>query len=277
MTPYTDFTARLRLLISKNPHLVTTTLGNIFTMRLIGNKTHGDLAEIGIAEFVNQFMYDFKASHVGKDLFRAKEHEEDIKVVNEVTKAEFPVSLKAYGDGPLQLSTDKATRMFPLLSRLGPEIKGKDLKKIWEDPVFSNFGELNILPLIYNEKERRCNILVFNSESAQRNVARVVLENEGHGRKHPVFRFYDKEGDYVCEVRYGSATANALQRGLWTHTKNGLKYFESATNGWIDYSHNHVLVRLFSLALVATQAGHEAALEILRQDIESQIKGSKLA
>lgn len=45
-------------------------------MRLIGNKTHGDLAETGIAEFVNQFMYDFKALHVGKDLYRAKQHEE---------------------------------------------------------------------------------------------------------------------------------------------------------------------------------------------------------
>jgi hypothetical protein len=95
MSPYKDFTARLRLLISKNPDLVTTTLSNIFTMRLIGNKTHGDLAEIGIAEFINQFMYDFKALHVGKDLYRAKKHEEDIKIVNEVTKVEFPVSLKA--------------------------------------------------------------------------------------------------------------------------------------------------------------------------------------
>ena len=276
MSPYNDFTARLRLLISKNPHLVTTTLSNIFTMRLIGNKTHGDLAEIGIAEFINQFMYDFKAFHVGKDLFRAKEHEEDIKVVNEVTKAEFPVSLKAYGDGPLQLSTDKTARMFPLLSKLGPEIKGKTLGKVWAEPVFSMFGELNILPLIYDEKKQRCNILVFDSASAQKNVARVVLEEAGHGRKHPVFRFYDTAGDYVCEVRYGAATANALQRGLWTHTKNGLKYFQSVTNGWIDYSHNHVLVRLFSHALVATRAGHEAALEKLAQDIEAQKKGSLL-
>lgn len=48
MSPYKEFTARLKLLISKNPHLITTTLSNIFTMRLIGNKTHGDLAEIAI-------------------------------------------------------------------------------------------------------------------------------------------------------------------------------------------------------------------------------------
>ena len=65
---YLDFANRLKLLISKHPDLITTTLSNIFTMRLIGNKTHGDLAEIAIAEFVNQYMYDFRSVHVGKDL-----------------------------------------------------------------------------------------------------------------------------------------------------------------------------------------------------------------
>ncbi len=75
---FIDFTQRLKLLIGKNPQLITTTLSNIFTMRLVGNKTHGDLAEIAIAEFINQYMYDFKSIHVGKDLFRAKQSEEDI-------------------------------------------------------------------------------------------------------------------------------------------------------------------------------------------------------
>jgi hypothetical protein len=55
MTAYQEFSARLKLLISKNPGLITTTLSNVFTMRLIGNKTHGDLAEIAIAEFINQY------------------------------------------------------------------------------------------------------------------------------------------------------------------------------------------------------------------------------
>ena len=53
---YRDFLKRLKLFVSKRPDLVTMTLSNIFTMRLIGNKTHGDLAEIAIAEFVNQYM-----------------------------------------------------------------------------------------------------------------------------------------------------------------------------------------------------------------------------
>ncbi len=94
---YSDFKARFKLLASKKHNLIVNTLSNIFTMRLIGNKTHGDLAEIGIAEFINQFMYDFKSIHVEKDRFRSKEHEEDIVIINELSKAEFPVSLKAYG------------------------------------------------------------------------------------------------------------------------------------------------------------------------------------
>ena len=43
---FKDFTNRLKLLIQKRPDLITITLSNIFTMRLIGNKTHGDLDSI---------------------------------------------------------------------------------------------------------------------------------------------------------------------------------------------------------------------------------------
>ena len=268
INPYKDFTERLKLLISKYPMLITTTLSNIFTMRLIGNKTHGDLAEIAIAEFINQYMYDFRSVHVGKDLYRAKSQEEDIKIINEITKAEFPVSLKAYGDGPLQLSTDKTAFMFPRLRQEGDEITSDNrLRAIFADPAFSAFTTINVLPLIYDEKGQRCNILVFDSERARSATRRIAFLSAGRGRKHPVYRFYDADGDYICEVRYGDAAANALQRGLWTHTKNGLKYFDSITGGWIDYSHNKVLVALFSHALVSSEAGHASALEKVKEDI----------
>ena len=266
--PYKDFTDRLKLLIMNHPDLITTTLSNIFTMRLIGNKTHGDLAEIAMAEFINQYMYDFRSIHVGKDLYRAKTHEEDIKIINEITKTEFPVSLKAYGDGPLQLSTDKNFSMFPRLQRESTEIRGKDkLQKIFEDPAFAEFNHINVLPLIYDEEKQRCNILVFDYERAKEQTVQIVREDAGRGRKHPAYRFYDTDGDYICEVRYGDAAANALQRGFWTHTKNGLKYFNSVTGGWISYSHNPVLVKLFSHALVSSSSGHEAALEKIKEDI----------
>jgi hypothetical protein len=58
---YKDFTVCLKLLIRKHPLLIITTLSNIFTRRSIGNKTHGDLAEIAIAEFINQYVYDFRS------------------------------------------------------------------------------------------------------------------------------------------------------------------------------------------------------------------------
>lgn len=275
---YSDFKSRFKLLASKKHNLIVNTLSNIFTMRLIGNKTHGDLAEIGIAEFINQFMYDFKSIHVGKDRFRSKEHEEDIVIINELSKAEFPVSLKAYGDGPLQLSTDSEQKMFPFLQSYPQPIEGSvSLTRVFESEAFRDFGAINVMPLIYNEKKRQCNIMVFDHEKAKQNTHKIVAigKGESHGdktrgmsRKHPIYLFLDQSDNYICEVRYGGADANALQRGLWTHTKNALPYFDSLTNGWIDYSHNLPLVRLFSLALNSTPTGHEAANVILQQDID---------
>lgn len=264
---YKEFTKRLKLLISKHPSLITLTLSNIFTMRLIGNKTHGDLAEIAIAEFVNQYMYDFRSVHVGRDLYRAKSREEDIKIINEVTKAEFPVSLKAYGDGPLQLSTDKTSQMFRTLSEAGQLDRPEQIKALFDHLAFSSFAEINVLPLIYDEKRQRCNILVFDYDTARKQTAKIIRRSEGRGRKHPVFVFLDSSDDYICEVRYGDASANALQRGLWTHTRNALKHFDSITDGWIDYSHNLVLVKLFSHALVSSSVGHQLALEKVKEDI----------
>jgi hypothetical protein len=241
---------------------------------LIGNKTHGDLAEIAIAEFINQYMYDFRSLHVGKDLYRAKSREEDITITNEVTQEQFPVSLKAYGDGPLQLSTDKNTLMYPRLVREGHVITDPTLiNAIFDDPAFSVFSQVNVLPLIYDEKKQRCNILVFDYERARQQTTKIEREFEGSGRKHPVFRFFDSQGDYICEVRYGDAAANALQRGLWTHTRNALRHFDSLTDGWVSYSHNKVLVHLFSHALVSSDIGHTTALAEIKKDI-ARIKES---
>ena len=266
--PFKDFTNRLKLLISEHPNLIVTTLSNIFTMRLIGNKTHGDLAEIAIAEFVNQYMYDFRAVHVGKDLYRAKSQEEDITIRNEKTQVEFPVSLKAYGVGPLQLSTDKDCKMFRRLKQEGKaEIRGRDaVQKVLQDCAFAR--KINVLALIYDEEKQCCNILVFDYDRAITETERIIRVEEGtRGRKHPVYRFCNSEGVYICEVRYGDATANALQRGLWTHTRHAYEYFDSITSGWISYSHNQILVKLFSHALVSSQTGHENALKNIREDI----------
>ena len=276
---YKDFIKRLKVLIKKRPDLIITALSNIFKMRLIGNKTHGDLAEIAIAEFINQYMYDFRSEHVGKDLYRSKSQEEDIKIINEITKDEFPVSLKAYGQGPLQLSTDKNSLMFSLLEKQKSEnIKNKEtIQTIFSNEAFVSFKNINLLPLIYDEQNQKCNILVFDYEKAQENVNQIIFEKAGRGRKHPVFRFYDANKNYICEVRYGGTSANALQRGLWTDTKKGIEYFDSITGGWITYSHNLVLVKLFSQALVSSEKGYKSALTKIKEDIVrlKQDSGSK--
>ena len=209
------FTARFKLLAKSRPALITTTLGNIFTMRLIGNKTHGDLAEVAIAEFINQYMADYRSVHVGKERFRAKSQEEDITITSLAEKVEFPVSLKAYGHGPLQLSTDKNSKMFPRLEKENGDIVGRDaVRKVLADPAFSDFRSINVFPLIYDEKEKQCNIMVFYYDRAEQEMHRISKALPGSGnRKHPVFIFYGRAGQYICEVRYGDAAANALQRG----------------------------------------------------------------
>lgn len=275
--PYIEFTQNLKCLLKKYPDLITMTLSNIFTMRLIGNKTHGDLAEIAIAEFINQYMYNYRSIHVGKDLYRAKAKEEDIKIINEINKTEFPVSLKAYGNGPLQLSTDKSFQMFPRLEKESNRItdRGK-IKAILKDPAFNEFKSVNVLPLIYNEALKKCNIMVFDYDRAVAETSSIIREETGNRRKHPVYRFYNAKGEYICEVRYGDAAANALQRGLWTNTDRGANYFDSITEGWISYDHNMVLVKLFSNALVSSEKGHEEALEAVQRDIKKIKKESGL-
>lgn len=271
--PYKEFLQRLKALITKNPKIIKITLSNIFTTRIIGNKTHGDLAEIALAEFINQYMYDYKSEHIGKQKFRAKEFEEDIKVINEINKKEFLISIKAYGNGPLQLSTDKQFSMFPALKKFFGRKKkiigNNHIMQIFEMESFNVLNRLNILPLIYDEKNKRCNIMVFDLEKAKQEAEIIKLESESKGRKHPVFRFYNSKNSYICEVRYGGKDANALQRGFWTHTERAEEYFDSLTGGWIDYSDNETLVKLFKYALVSSRSGHSAAIKILEEDIEN--------
>lgn len=277
MTAYEEFITRFSKLTEKNKKIVLNTLSNIFTMRLIGNKTHGDLAEVGIAEFVSQFMYDYSGKHVGKDLYRAKQHEEDIVVTNEITHEEIPISLKAYGDGPLQLSTDKNSSMFSLLeTKKSPITSHEEIEAIFNSKAFTEVMSINVMPLIYREMNKQCNIMIFNYDKVRKNTARIEyvsgnenVSGQGRGRTHPIYAFYDGEGNYICEVRYGSATANALQRGFWTNTKRAADYFRSATNGWVDYEHNQEIIKLIRLALNSTKAGHKKANDILQEDIDS--------
>ena len=222
-------------------------------------------------------IYNYKAEHIGKQKFRAKEFEEDIKVIRNGSKG-FSLSIKAYGHGPLQLSTDKEHKMFSTLEEFFKnrnknknenEIKDKnEISQILKSEGFSKLDDLNLLALIYDEKKKRCNIMIFNWEKAKKEVAKIKLEKRGKRRKYPVFRFYNSNNEYIFEVRYGGKDANALQRGLWTHTKDAEKYFYSLT-GWINYSHNENLVELLRYALISSSDGHMKAVDVLKIDIEN--------
>ena len=155
--------------------MIFSVLGNVFSMRIIGNKTHGDLAEIALTEYINQFVDDFTAKHTGKEKFRAKEFEEDIRITETNTKEEIPISIKTYGFGPLQLSTNKDASMFSLLLK---EIGKKgtndvvNVKEILNNKCFKDFGSVNVLPLIYNEKEMKFKVIVFDLQKAYLSVKR---------------------------------------------------------------------------------------------------------
>jgi hypothetical protein len=162
--------------------------------------------------------------------------------------------------------------MFPFLeSKVISETTNKrDIQSIFTSTAFQDFGKIHIMPLIYNEKEKQCNIMVFDHDLAKTNTHKIKKVSSGRGRKHPVFLFLDEDKNYIFEVRYGSATANALQRGLWTHTKKAFSYFESLTQGWVSYHDNPTLVRMLGLALVSTQAGHQEAIAVLEKDVQKQ-------
>jgi hypothetical protein len=106
---YKDFTARFKPLIGKNPHLITTTLSNIFTMRLIGNKTHGDLAEIAIAEFINRFMYDFRAERIDEGLIIINEITGEIFLVKSRPRRKFTALIDENNSSQIHRSLVRAT------------------------------------------------------------------------------------------------------------------------------------------------------------------------
>ena len=284
---YEDFQKCFKTLATNHPVIIENTLSNIFTMRLIGNKTHGDLAEIGITEFINQFMKDYECEHVGKACFRQKQHEEDIVITKTSTNEEIPVSLKAYGDGPLQLSTDKESLLFNNLKKFrktyGDTIEDKNaINDIFLSSEFQSLNSINVMPLIYREDLKQCNIMVFDFEKMKKDTTRILYIDKGKNydkktqkvikggsRKHPIYMFINDNGEYICEVRYGGASANALQRGLWTHTERASGYFNSLTNGWISYQPNHILVKLIRLALNSTESKHKDVMALLQQDIDN--------
>lgn len=272
---FDSFLKKFEQSFKEHPSVIHRVLANVFSMRIIGNKTHGDLAEIALTEYINQFVDGFSARHTGKEKFRAKEFEEDIRVKDLRSQTEFPISVKTYGSGPLQLSTNKDSSMFIYLQQTvgkGEISNLSEIKKILAQPCFANFSGVNVLPLIYNEKKLSFKVMVFELQRAYDSVCHIKYfppRKLGKKKTFPIYKFYDNKGEYVFEVRYGDAKANALQRGMWTQTENAKSYFKFLLDG--SYAINIPLINVISKILVSSKADHEKILKMFPQSKEKSV------
>ncbi len=266
-SPFYKFLIGLSESFKGNDPIIFSVLANIFSMRVIGNKTHGDLAEIALTEYINQFVEGYVARHTGKEKFRAKEFEEDVRVKEQKTGVEIPVSIKTYGAGPLQLSTNKDSSMFSYLQQKVGERTIKNptqIRKILSNDCFANFGEVNVLPFIYNEKALSFRVMVFDLTRAYSFVKKIEFfppRKFGKNRQtFPIYKFFGENDQYIFEVRYGDVKANALQRGMWTHSENAKLFFEELLKG--TYKINEPLITLVSKILVSKKNKHEEILKL---------------
>ena len=65
------------------------------------------------------------------------------------------------------------------------------------------------MPLIYNEKQKQCNIMIFDHEKARRETARILYigkgkslkgKSKGKLREHPIFMFLDGKNNYIAII-----------------------------------------------------------------------------
>ena len=268
-SPFDTFLTKFEQSFKAHPSVIHRVLANVFSMRIIGNKTHGDLAEIALTEYINQFVEGFSARHTGKEKLRAKEFEEDIRVKDLGSGTEFPISVKTYGSGPLQLSTNKDSSMFTYLQQTvakGEISNLMEIKKILAHTSFANFSGVNVLPLIYNEKKLSFKVMVFELQRAYDSVCRIKYfrpRKLGKKKTFPIYKFFDNKGEYVFEVRYGDVKANALQRGMWTQTEHAKSYFKFLLDG--SYAINVPLINVISKILVSSKEEHEKILKMFPQ------------
>jgi len=175
------------------------------------------------------------------------------------------VSIKTHGFGPLQLSTNKDGSIFAILQKEISKRGANDISKIkdiLDNKCFTDFSFVNVLPLIYNEKEMRFKVIIFDLQKAYSSVKRIKFfppRKIGRKRTFPIYKFFDDKNSYIFEVRYGGAKANALQRGMWTHTENAESFFKELLVG--GYKINEPLITLIAKILVSRKDIHEKILK----------------
>lgn len=257
----------LQTVFTNEPTNIHNMVENILSMRVIGNKTHGDLGEVALANFIETRMNAYSGRHVGKDLYRSKTANEDVVVKLHTSNVEVPLSLKVYGNGPLQLSTDKTFQIYPLLESLGKQeiVSKPELNTIFANPVFDTVNKDLIVAIIYDETRMEYKMLSFSFELLVKQTASIVKVSAEGRRKHPIWVFRDKDGNYLAESRYGGKTANPLQRGFWTNTKHTDSIFDNITNGWVKYEENSHIIELLPMLLNLSKEEHKKIVKQVKK------------
>jgi len=105
-------------------------------------------------------------------------------------------------------------------------------------------------------------VLIFDLPKAYSSVRKIKFLSPrkiGEKKTFPIYKFFDDRNNYIFEVRYGDAKANALQRGMWTHTENAEPFFKELLAG--GYKINEPLITLIAKILVSRKDTHEKILQ----------------
>lgn len=160
-------------------------------------------------------------------------NKKDIKVkihdllMEKLSKIEIEsLSLKCYGEGPLQLNTNSNSSLInECLSHVvnGVETSQNLPLTILESEAFSSLRLSNekILAVIYNETDFTYSVILIDINDLLNKVNKIIYTpkiKKQNSFTYEIVKFYDKDDKYIFEVRYGKKNANALQRGLWTKT-----------------------------------------------------------
>jgi hypothetical protein len=131
------------------------------------------------------------------------------------------LSLKCYGKGPLQLSTNSDGGLID--NCFNYVIDKEKEQQIPLDVLLSEpFNDIltdNVLSIIYDEEHKTFSIMLIQLSTLIQKVKDIIYYPRIQKNKsftYPIFKFYDENKNYLFEVRYGKKDNNALQRGLWT-------------------------------------------------------------
>lgn len=216
----------------KNREEIREALKRVLLLKGESNKSHGDFFEIAFFSFIRKYVSPIVAKHTGKEDYRSKTGDENdiILAANEkyypTVKDIFPLSVKAGYENNLQVRTDINTYAFNYCEqhRKAGLISANpvELNSLPKDTNFESLFNKMILHLHTNDKKLLYSVYFMDLQSIRKRIKFIKYVNKqknGKLLKHPVYICEDKDGNYLCEIRYGNGVANALQRGIWTLPK----------------------------------------------------------